>query len=276
MSVAGNCEDTVVNAAIHRVREKGWYVLKGMIPEEECEEIREGIYEVAKTNRKNYAPEGLTFLPAFINHNQSYAKFISDLKIMAVVEGIFGPHARVSYTSALINEPDNTRGSWHADWPFNAQKAGHIPSPYPLDAIFHLTTLWMISPFTVENGGTLILPGSHHKPTNPTCEPDRDWTQPLEGEINATGPSGSVLILDSRMWHATAKNNSDKPRIGLAIRYAPWWLNLDILMPGSVERKMMADETGIGENEVPRLKQEVYDTLPKETKPLFRHWLHAR
>lgn len=275
MSVADKIEDTAANT-IQSVHAEGWCLVKGVIPEEECEKIRQGIYDVARANRKDYAIEGLTFLPAFINHNQSYAKYIADPKVLAVVEGIFGSHPRVSYTSALINEPNNKRGSWHADWPFNAQKAGHIPGPYPLDVIFHLTTLWMISPFTVENGGTLILPRSHRKRTNPTCKPDGDWTQPFEGEMNATGPSGSVLILDSRMWHATAKNISDKPRVGLAIRYAPWWLNLDILMPGSEERKMMVDEPGMSENEVPRLKQEIYNNLPNETKPLFRHWLHAR
>lgn len=275
MSVASKEVDTL-NKVIQSVREEGWYVLKGVIPEEECEAIRQGIYEAARSKRKDYAPDGVTFLPAFINHNQFYAKYLSDPKMMAVVEGIFGPYARVSYTSAIINEPGNPRGSWHADWPFNAQKAGHIPSPYPLDVIFHLTTLWMISPFTFENGGTLIHPDSHHKAANPTSEPNKDWTQPLEGEQNATGPTGSVLILDSRMWHATAQNKSDQPRVAIAIRYAPWWLNLDILMPGSEERKMMVDECGASENEVPRLKQEVYDKLPKETKALFRHWLHAR
>ncbi len=268
-------EATTANP-IHRLREEGWCIVEGVIPEAECEKIRQGIYDVAKANRKNYAIEGLTFLPAFINYNQSYAKYIADPNVLDIVKGIFGPHPRVSYTSALINEPGNKRGAWHADWPFNQQKAGHIPSPYPLDVIFHLTTLWMISPFTIENGGTLIIPKSHLKPTNPTCKPEEDWTQPLDGEMNATGPSGSVLILDSRMWHATAKNSSDTPRVGLAIRYAPWWLNLDILMPGSEERKMMVDKPGLSENEVPRLKHEVYNNLTKETKPLFHHWLHTR
>ncbi len=275
VNIASELEGEVENAQ-GCVRDQGWYVLEGVIPEAECERIRKGIYEVARANRKDYAPDGLTFLPAFINHNQSFAKYLADPKFLAIIEGLIGPHTRVSYTSAIINEPGIARGSWHADWPFNAQRAGHIPSPYPLDVIFHLTTLWMISPFTVENGGTLYLPGSHKKPTNPTCDPEKNWIEAIDGEKNAMGPAGSVLIIDSRTWHATAKNLSDDPRVALAIRYAPWWLNLDILMPGSEERKMMADEPGIRENEVPRLKNEVYEVLPEATKRLFRHWLHAR
>ena len=37
---------------------------------------------------------------------------------------------------------------------------GISAAPYP-DAVMHLTTLWMLSPFSAKNGGTLILPGSH-------------------------------------------------------------------------------------------------------------------
>ena len=195
---------------------------------------------------------------------------------MAVIEGLLGPHARISFTSALINEPGNPRGNWHGDWPFNAQRAGHLPSPYPVDVIFHITTLWMISPFNEETSGTYFIPGSHKRSSNPTGGPEENWTKPIEGEMNVTGSTGSVLIFDARLWHAVSVNHSDKPRVAVGIRFAPWWLNLDILMPGSEERKMMADELGLKENEVPRLNWKIYDNLPNEVKPLYRHWLHDR
>ena len=98
-------EDTTANT-IHRLREEGWCIVEGVIPEAECEKIRQGIYDVAKANRKNKI-EGLINVPAFINYNQSYAKYIADPKVLDIVKGIFGPHPRVSYTSVIINEPDN-------------------------------------------------------------------------------------------------------------------------------------------------------------------------
>ena len=78
-------------------------------------------------------------------------------------------------------------------------------------------------------------------------------------EMQATGAAGSVLILDSRTWHATAPNRTDKPRVGMAVRYAPWWLNLDVLMPGSDERARIVDETGGNENEVAAVSPAIYE-----------------
>ena len=131
----------------------------------------------------------------------------------------------------------------------------------------------MLSPFTEETGATIIVPGSHRQPNNPTGDIGVDPMDTFPSEIRATGDAGSVLLFDSRLWHAISHNVSDQPRVGMAVRYAPWWLNLDILMPGSVERTRMVDETGGMDNVVVPVPRQVYDGLPKNVKPLFRHWV---
>jgi len=91
--------------------------------------------------------------------------------------------------------------------------------------------------------------------------------------MNATGSAGSVLVLDSRIWHSTAANLSDEARVSVVVRYAPWWLNTRVLMPGSEERKMMVDETGVSDNDQDMVPRSVYEGLPENVKPLFRHWI---
>ena len=150
--------------------------------------------------------------------------------------------------------------------------AGHIAAPYP-DAVMHMTSIWMLTSFTSENGGTLIVPGSHWRRDNPTGENGIAKFEAYPGEIQITGSPGTILVMDSRLWHATAPNRSDQPRVGLAIRYAPWWLNLNVLLPGSQERLRLQRETGLRENEVPPVPVEVYERLPAEVKPLFEHWV---
>ena len=191
---------------------------------------------------------------------------------MELVAGLLGPEARISFTTATINYPGNERGGWHADWPFNQRNAGRIPAPYP-DALMHLTTLWMLSPFSSENGGTLLVPGSHRSSDNPTGDIGVDPLTPYPTEVNATGPAGSVLVMDSRTWHASAANATTEPRVSVVVRYAPWWLNTRVLMPGSAERERMTGASGRTENEQPALPLDVYEDLPAETKPLFRHWI---
>ena len=91
-----------------------------------------------------------------------------------------------------------------------------------------------------------------------------DPLAPSSREMQACGKAGSVLVFDSRLWHATAPNRTDRPRVGMAVRYAPWWLNLDVLMPGSDERKRMVEETGSRENAIHPITAEAVSVAPRE------------
>ena len=250
----------------------GWYVMEGVIPEKEVDAVRESVERSTIVHRNPNAPNSIGHVPGFIRYDQSIAPYLADRCLLALIEGLLGPHVRVSFTTGTINYPGNQRGGWHGDWPFNQNNAGHIPTPYP-DATMHITTLWMLSPFTRENGGTLIVPGSHRSNNNPTGNNGVDPNAPYPTEMQATGPAGSVLVMDSRMWHATAPNHTDEPRTSVVVRYAPWWLNLDVLMAGSDERARIVDEAGGTENNVPPIPPHVYDAFPNEVKPLFRHWV---
>lgn len=271
------------------ILDEGWYVIPSVIPRGEVEGIRDSVlettlrtsggYEDNEKEVKKGADRVSTFLPSDVSattgllaHNQSFAKYLSHPNILGTVDSIFGPHVRISYTTSIINMPGNSRGGWHSDWPFNQKNAGHIPSPYP-DAIAHITTIWMLSPFSKENGGTLVVPRSHKFNDNPTGDNDLDPNLIHPDEINITGNSGDVLMFDSRMWHATSPNTTELPRVGIAVRYAPWWLNLDVLMPGSDERQRMVIEPQAKDNEVGPISTETFNRLPKNVKPLMRHWV---
>ena len=173
----------------------------------------------------------------------------------------------------MINDPGKQRTTWHADWPFNQDTACHVPAPYP-DRIMHLTALVMVSAFTEENGGTLVVPGSHRCSSNPTDKNlGIDPTLPYPTEFLVTGPMGAMVLFDSRLWHCPPGNPSDAPRVALGLRYAPWWLNLEPLDPDSDLRQQMVVEPGLSENIVPRIPRPVYEALPEEVRPLYRHWV---
>ena len=206
---------------LNRIRRDGWCVVEGVIPEDEVDAIRDHVSHSTEIHgRAQAAEQGIGHVPGFIRYDQSLAPYLVDARLMALLEALLGSFIKVSFTTATINRPGNPRGRWHADWPFNQINAAHVPAPYP-DAVMHITTLWMLSPFTRENGGTLIVPSSHRWADNPTGNIDVDPLAPYLTEINATGPAGSVLVLDSRIWHATAPNQSQKDRVSVVVRYAP-------------------------------------------------------
>ena len=255
------------------LRVNGFCVLEQVIPQPQCDEIRERILAtVERETAKHKSPEKIGFVPGLINHEQSFAPYLADDRLLSVARSVLGRNLRISFTSAIVNFTGNERGGWHADWPFNQNNAAHIVAPYP-DAVVHLTTLWMISPFSEENGGTLIVPGSHRSLTNPTAGDVHDPTAPFPNEIHVTGDAGSVLVMDSRLWHATSPSRVGDPRVALAVRYAPWWLNLEPLRPESFQRDQLIEETGQDSNIVPSLSRSAYERLPEKVQPLYRHWI---
>ena len=124
--------------------------------------------------------------------------YLADKRIMAAAGAIFGKYFRVSTVGGLVNWPGTERGYWHSDWPYNQTVESHIPAPYP-DTMMHLSSLWMLTSFSAENGGTLIVPGSHRSPNNPSGENGVDRNAPHPEEINITGRLGLL-------------RNGDRPR----------------------------------------------------------------
>jgi ectoine hydroxylase-related dioxygenase (phytanoyl-CoA dioxygenase family) len=85
----------------------------------------------------------------------------------------------------------------------------------PLDITVPLVAnvMWMVDDFTEENGATRVVPGSHRSGSHPDPR-DRPET------VAATGPAGSALVFDGRLWHGTGRNVTDRPRHGVLTYFA--------------------------------------------------------
>ena len=264
-------ESNTLADQLHALDKRGFCMLTQVIPATQLPAVRAEVLAVVAEHRGDGAPRHVGFVPGLVNHTRCFAPYLVEPRLTALLAECLGEHLRISFTSAIVNELGNERGGWHADWPFNQHNAGRLPAPYP-DLRMHITTLWMLSPFCQQNGGTLVLPGSHRRDSNPTSVAGPDPHRQLSGEIQITGDAGSVLVMDSRLWHATAANQTGEPRVALAVRYAPWWLNLEVLRPESDERRRLCGESGRDENRVPSIPNEAYQALPADVQPLFRHW----
>ena len=277
-----------VDALQRQIERDGFCVVEGVIPAGEVQAINAELLAALESNRERSEGElaktrsrghrigtpGVAVLKQAINEVQSFAPYLADRRVLDIVEAFFGAWARISCTDCVANMPGNARGYWHADWPYNQTNASHIPAPYP-DAVLHLSTIWMLTPFSAETGGTLVVPGSHRWPRNPAAgdmpEVDNEAVYPTERHVE--GPAGSALVYDSRLWHAVAANRSDQPRVALIVRYAPWWLNLNPTLVGRPEHQAMVVETGGKNYEMEPLDREVFERLPGEVQPLYRHWV---
>ena len=82
---------------------------------------------------------------------------------------------------------------------------------YSNDIPILLNMLVMIDDFTVENGGTEVLPYSHLIKSHPTNEFRNDNHIPL------TGKSGDIIIWNSNIFHKSGTNKTHQQRRALPI-----------------------------------------------------------
>ncbi len=262
-----------IEQAVTRVKEDGWAVVGGIIPDDEVAGVRESVLATIEKAESASAEWKRRVAGSFFTVNQALAPYVSDRRIVGVAEGLWGRHVKITVSTPVVRHPGSNPQGWHSDWPFNQKHAAIIEAPYP-DTPMLLTVIFMLSPFTEENGGTWLVPGSHRIANNWSSVYGDDNLSAHPSRIQATGDAGSVLIFDSRMWHAVPTNDTDEVRAGLTVRYAPWWLNVNVLVPGTPEREDMVDDEGKPEaNLVFPMPQDVYDTLPDGAKPLLHHWV---
>ena len=120
--------------------------------------------------------------------------------------------------------------NFHTDWPHDLTDrsyCGLVNQPFP-DVIMSITSIWMLYPFTPENGATWVVPRTHRDPRNPRGEEDGiDGMSSNPHEEQVCGDAGDVILIDSRIWHSAGANSTDEIRTSVVARYSPWWLSVD-------------------------------------------------
>ena len=76
-------------------------------------------------------------------------------------------------------------------------------------------TMWMLSDFTLNNGATEFVPGSHLSGAHPHPSEQSDY--PI---VQATAPAGSLVVFDGRIWHGTGAHSGGGDRLGVLANYS--------------------------------------------------------
>jgi ectoine hydroxylase-related dioxygenase (phytanoyl-CoA dioxygenase family) len=139
--------------------------------------------------------------------SRAFDRLILDPLMLDVSERVLGPNFLLTATLAIKLEPGETAQDFHTDDAFYA-----LPRPRkPVS----LSTLWAIDDFTLENGATLLYPGSHRwGDQRPSALPD---------PVAATMTKGSVFVYYGTLVHAGGANASAGDRLGISIQYATAW-----------------------------------------------------
>jgi Protein involved in biosynthesis of mitomycin antibiotics/polyketide fumonisin len=104
---------------------------------------------------------------------------------------------------------ENLGNTWHHDSRFVGEKK--------LDKGFGFITCMMFNDFTKSNGGTQYVPKSHLIRKNPKRFYNYNYKQ-------IVGKAGTIVIIDSGLWHRAGNSISKENRWSVFSNYGPWFI----------------------------------------------------
>jgi ectoine hydroxylase-related dioxygenase (phytanoyl-CoA dioxygenase family) len=149
--------------------------------------------------------------------------------VMSVCDRVLLPYCaryHLHVTAVIELQPGEKAQGLHRDGSIYPVQFPSIPMT--------LATIWALSDFTAENGGTNVVPGSHRWSQERGHRPDE--------VISTVMPRGSVLIYTSNFLHGSGENRSNGIRRGMALHYNLGWLrqeeNQYLSLPPPVAKKL--------------------------------------
>lgn len=136
--------------------------------------------------------------------------FVMRPRILAAVEGVLSPHCdrfQLNLTQALQLHPGQAAQPPHRDEDMWGGPKGAME--------YLVNVMWPLSPFTAENGATVIYPGSQNRGAG-----RENPRPPVAVEM---GPGAALLFLGSTL-HGGGANRSGEVRTGMIVSYSLGWL----------------------------------------------------
>ena len=197
----------LVQSQRRQLDELGYLVLPGFVSPSLLAELRERVeilWELeGDAAGSEFRPEpGARRLANLVDKGAVFAELVAMPEILECIAHVIGPAYKLSSLNARSANPHNAEGQpLHADAGAVADESGY----------WVCNTIWMLDDFTMENGATRMIPRSHAW----RRLPDPGITGSVAGEELVTGKAGTVVVMNTHMWHGGTANRTDHCRRAL-------------------------------------------------------------
>jgi len=212
-----------VEAAFGSLERDGFAVVPDVLSPDQVARVRERLVEVARAEREagtDHDPkweDGPCNQRVFdlLNKGPQFVWLAEHPLAMALMGHLLEPDFLLSSLTSNITGPDGHPMYLHYD-------QDYVPLPWPAFPIV-ANMIWMLDDFTVENGTTRFIPGSH-------LEDHTGWSQESMAAraaetVPVGGRAGSLVCFDGRVLHQTGANTTpDQYRHGIIAYYCQPWI----------------------------------------------------
>ncbi len=193
------------------LKEKGYTIIRNVVSEEWLNVLKNAVdkafIEHRNTQIKNnndIHTDGVAL--HVLLSNPIFIQFLEYLQKLGFFESLqqnyFNSKCIINSFSALNNLPNqpNFSAVVHRDLRF-----------YSGDFNVMINCLLMVDDFSIDNGGTYLLPYSHLEERKPT---DKEF---FDNAVQAVGNKGDILLFNANVWHSSAPNKTQDDRRAIPI-----------------------------------------------------------
>lgn len=219
-------------------RARGSAIVEGVLPAEFIVRTKQDLdratrLEAEYHNTTDYKDYGMVLLCSL--YGGAFLELFELEDFLRPFELILGAGCIVyAYTSSSM--PPNSS---------NYSQRIHVDCPRIIPGyVTNLGATILLDDFTVENGATWYLPGSHELEEPPVRE---EFFSRAERVL---APAGSVWYFNARTWHAGGVNQTDRWRQALTVNMARPWMKQRIDIPRAMAH---LDLSGVSERALQKL-----------------------
>nr|QBK85234.1 MAG: phytanoyl-CoA dioxygenase [Iridovirus LCIVAC01] len=196
---------TNLQVELDQIHSNGYVILRNVLSAKEVSAIKSALQpHFIHRGRNEFEGTRTNRIYDLLSKSRVFDTLATHPRILRILDRLLLPNYLLTAYQAIHILPGETRQPLHYDDQF-------VDIPRPRNAL-SVGTIWAMTPFTRENGATLVIPKSHkwgeERPPN-----DVKLT-PVEMD------AGSVVVFLSTLWHAGGANvTTSEKRLGVSAQY---------------------------------------------------------
>lgn len=193
-----------LEAATHDLETKGYAVLPNAFTAEFADELR----RQAHANHDAAPPNTGFRATMLLLRGRVWEEAVIHPWVIALMEFLLGRGCLIYQSDTIIKGPGlDTHPGLHADY-----GASRVTEPFP-EYCVEATSIWAIDEFSMENGPTVIIPGSFQNRRQVPPGTGRDGATPIVME------QGSIALWHGGSWHGALPRTAKGTRTSLHNAY---------------------------------------------------------
>ena len=204
----------------------GVFVLAGVLSRESCDQLITGAeiayqaikQEIGESRLERSGELGVARFP--LKHCDDFAMLLNRAPILQIVETLIGKSAICHSMNAILLPTTKELPPLGSKSLFQSRFHQDFPR-YTGGRLLSLNSFFCLTDFTVANGATQYLIGSHKSPL-------RLDSINLSDAVSANAVAGSVMIFDPTIWHAGGTNLTSSKRVGVNVQWTHHWIKQQI------------------------------------------------